>query len=280
MSVKVLAAYVTLALIIFAITAQTVRVSAQYVRDNTIPIGELVTVVEQVSLDGAQSVRAVVELGFGELTTQGGATDLLEATYTSNVTASLPTSTYSVTAGVGQLQIHHDRESEAFNGFPDLSRISEYQSRWGLVFSGNVPLDLTLIVGKGTGDIDLNGLNLTALRVDMGQGDVSVDLRGEREQGADVQIEVGWGSVTVDLRGKWHEDANADISVGTGEAIVLLPSDIGVVIHVDPGIGGIDAEDLTQDGDQYVNDAYGKSNVTLEVELSVGVGGAELKVPE
>ena len=41
MSVKVLAAYATLALIIFVIVAEVVHVSTKYVRDNTIPIGEL-----------------------------------------------------------------------------------------------------------------------------------------------------------------------------------------------------------------------------------------------
>ena len=53
MSVRVLVAYAVLALIMFAIVAQAVHVSTQYVRNNTIPIGELTTVVEEVNLDGA-----------------------------------------------------------------------------------------------------------------------------------------------------------------------------------------------------------------------------------
>lgn len=278
MSVKVLAAYATLALIIFGIVAQSVHVSAQYVRDNTIPIGELTTVVDQVSLGDAHSVHAVVDMGLGELTTQGGASDLLAARYTTNITASLPASTYSVTDGIGLLEIHYPEDAEEFEGFPDLTRISEYRSRWDLAFADDVPLDLALIVGKGTGDLDLRGLNLSALMVDMGQGDLNVDLRGERNESVNIMIEVGQGDALVDLRGDWRENAAVDISAGMGQVTVLLPSDTGVVVHVDRGVGGIDAKGLTQDGERYVNDAYGQSDVTLVVDVEVGLGGADLEV--
>ena len=91
---------------------------------------------------------------------------------------------------------------------------------------------------------------------------------------------MGQGDATVDLRGDWREDTHADISAGMGQLTVLLPSDTGVVVHADRGIGGFDAEGLVQNGEQYVNDAYGESDVTLTVDLSVGVGGADLKVSE
>ena len=280
MSIKILVAYATLALIIFVVVAQTVHVSIQYVRANTIPIGELTTVVDEVSLGDAQSVHANVALGLGQLTTKGGALSLMEATYTTNVTASLPISSYAVTDGVGLLQITHDGENGEFGGLPDLSRLSEYRSHWDLAFTDKVPLDLALAVGKGTADIDLAGLYLTALIVDMGQGELMVDLRGSQIRGNQVEVTMGQGDTTIDLRGDWREDAVASLSAGLGHVTALLPADKGVVVHADDGISDINVEGLTQDGDQYINDSYGQSDITLTVELEVGLGDIDLIVSE
>jgi hypothetical protein len=44
------------------------------------------------------------------------------------------------------------------------------------------------------------------------------------------------------------------------------------------GLGEINTEDLQREGEAYVNDAYGDSDVTLDVDIRGGVGQINLEV--
>jgi hypothetical protein len=59
---------------------------------------------------------------------------------------------------------------------------------------------------------------------------------------------------------------------------VQLPSEIGVRVNAEGGLGQINAEGLQREGDAYVNDAYGDSDVTLDVDVRGGVGQINLEV--
>jgi hypothetical protein len=57
-----------------------------------------------------------------------------------------------------------------------------------------------------------------------------------------------------------------------------LPSEVGVRARAEGGLGKINAEGLQKQGDSYVNDAYGSSDVTLDVDVQGGVGEINLKL--
>lgn len=59
---------------------------------------------------------------------------------------------------------------------------------------------------------------------------------------------------------------------------MLLPKDVGVKVKAVGGLGEINTSGLTKDGDFYVNDAFGKSDVTLFIDVKGGVGEINLKV--
>jgi hypothetical protein len=59
---------------------------------------------------------------------------------------------------------------------------------------------------------------------------------------------------------------------------VLLPSEVSVRARAQGGLGKINAEGLQREGDSHVNDAYGSSDVTLDVDVQGGVGEINLKV--
>jgi hypothetical protein len=82
----------------------------------------------------------------------------------------------------------------------------------------------------------------------------------------------------VDLTGDYAKDFDASIQGGVGEATVLLPSEVGVKAKAEGGIGGINAEGLEKVGDSYVNEAYGESDVNLNVDVKGGVGEINLEV--
>jgi predicted membrane protein len=89
---------------------------------------------------------------------------------------------------------------------------------------------------------------------------------------------MGAGKTTVDLTGDYERDLAASIQGGVGEATVLLPSEVGVRVEAKGGLGQIDAEGLQREGEAYINDAYGDSDVTLDVDIQGGIGQINLEV--
>ncbi|MGH9677802.1 MAG: hypothetical protein ACRD36_11930, partial [Candidatus Acidiferrum sp.] len=53
---------------------------------------------------------------------------------------------------------------------------------------------------------------------------------------------------------------------------------VGVRVTVQGGLGSVNAPDFKRDGDDYVNDAYGKSGVTVEVHVTGGIGEVYLEL--
>ena len=93
-----------------------------------------------------------------------------------------------------------------------------------------------------------------------------------------LEANMGAGQVTADLTGDWKKDLDAEIHGGVGHAAVIrLPEDVGVRVHARGGIGSISSGGLKRNGDEYVNELYGKSPVTLRIDVSGGVGNIELR---
>ena len=109
-------------------------------------------------------------------------------------------------------------------------------------------------MGAGRGDFRLAKVDLTRLEVNIGAGQVIVDLTGERAK-----------------------DLEATIQGGVGEAVVKLPKNIGVVATVHGGLGSVDVRGLTKDDDRYINTAYGKSPQTLRLTVEGGIGHIKLE---
>src|SRR5215213_4990702 len=110
----------------------------------------------------------------------------------------------------------------------------------------------------------------------MGAGESDLDLDSLTLMGLDLQM--GAGKTTVDLTGDYDRDFDASIEGGVGEATVLVPSEVGVRVRAEGGLGKINAEGFQREGEAYVNDAYGDSDVTLDVNVRGGVGRINLEV--
>jgi uncharacterized protein DUF2154 len=210
--------------------------------------GELQTESEAVELGEAESVRANLKMAAGEMKVGGSADSLMEADFAYNVPDWQPEVSYDdVSSGTGTLSV---RQPDENTGMRDDDR-----NEWDIHLNDGVPTNLNVEMGAGESDLDLSGLNLTGL-----------DLR------------VGAGPSTVDLAGDWDRDVDASIQGGAGEATVQLPSQMGVRVDVVGGLGEVQAEGLSRDGDAYVNDAYGESEATLKVDIEGGVGVVRLEV--
>ena len=210
--------------------------------------GELQTDSEAVELGDAESVRANLKMAAGEMKVGGGAESLMDADFAYSVADWQPEVTYDdVSSGTGILNVEQPDEN---SGMRDDDR-----NEWDIHLNDGVPTDLHVVMGAGESYFDLSGLTLTGL-----------------------DLKVGAGPSTVDLAGDWDRDVNASIQGGAGAATVQLPSRMGVRVDVVGALGEVQAEGLSRDGDAYVNDAYGESEATLNVDIEGGVGLIRLEV--
>jgi hypothetical protein len=210
-------------------------------------VGEMRHESRSVQPENAKSVRAHLVMGAGELNVGGAADALMEGDFSYNVADLKPKVSYEVNAGNGELRVRQgDSEGIRFG--------SGARNEWDISFNDEVPTDLAVEMGAGESDLDLDSLTLTGL-----------------------DLQMGAGRTTVDLTGDYAQDLEASIQGGVGEATVMLPSEVGVRAKAEGGLGKINAEGLKKEGNAYVNDAYGDTDVTLKVDVEGGVGEINLK---
>jgi hypothetical protein len=197
-----------------------------------------------VDLEGATAVTANLNFPAGELNISGGSAHLVDADLDYNDENSEPNFDYAVTSGHGQLNVNESDGQAHFR---------RHDERWNLHFNDAVPLDLTLQMGAGQSNLQLADVNVTHLEVRMGAGEMILDLTGARKH-----------------------DLSIDIHGGVGQARIRLPKDVGVRAHARGGIGSVNTEGLTRDGDVYVNAAYGKSPTTIDLNIEGGIGEIDL----
>lgn len=199
-----------------------------------------------VAFDGATRVAVGLRMGAGEVRLRGAdQTALLEASFEFNRERLRPEIDYRVSGGRGELTVRHGRRRGVNFG--------HVRNRWDLSLGTAAPVDLNIDLGAGRSDLDLRGLKLERVEVDMGVGEMSIDLRGPHAAGFLVKVDGGVGSGKFDL-----------------------PAEVGVRIKVDGGLGSVNLHGgLRKEGGVYINDAYGKSPVTIEIDVDAGIGSLD-----
>jgi hypothetical protein len=135
------------------------------------------------------------------------------------------------------------------------SSTSNTRNEWDLHLNNSVPMEMNVNMGAGRTVLTLSGLALSRLELNMGAGETTVDITGD-----------------------WKKDVDAQIHGGVGRATIRLPKDVGVRVVAQGGLGAINADGFQKQGEAYVNDQYGKSPVTLRVEVEGGVGEINLEL--
>ncbi|HEY3742435.1 MAG TPA: toast rack family protein [Bryobacteraceae bacterium] len=199
-----------------------------------------------IDLDKAEIVNTKLHMGVGEMTVKGGATKLMEGDFSYSIPSWKPEIKYSSTGFRGTLTIDQPSKAKGLS-----SNAGDY--KWDIKLSDKVAQDFEFVSGVGVTHADLSTMNIRSIDVKMGVGELELNLRGKPEK-----------------------DYSVTIKGGVGEARILLPKDIGVIANASGGLGGVDTTGMSQNGNQYVNDAYQKSPVTIRLTISGGVGGIKL----
>lgn len=205
--------------------------------------GPMLHETASVGLDNVQMARVNLNMGGGELKVSSGAGILLLASFDYNVPEWKPQVSYD---GTGEVTISQPGRDGVHIGF-------NQKNEWSVQLNRDVPMEIMARLGGGDATLELGSLSLRRVEMEMGAGDLKMDLRGSPKSSYDVRV-----------RG------------GAGNATVRLPSEVGVDATATGGIGDVSAEGLHQDGHRYTNDALGKSSVTIRLDIEGGVGSIHL----
>lgn len=210
----------------------------------TARVDEMQTETRSIDVDDAELVRAEIRMTAGQLDLRGGASKLLDAEFHYNVPGWRPDVRYERTGFRGQLSVTQPSSAPV---------AGSAENRWVLRLHPEVPLDLTVVIGAGEAELDLGRMSLRSVNVKVGAGKVKVEFSEAPKKSFDLNIKGG-----------------------VGEAVVRLPSEVGVIAHASGGIGGIEVSNLRKEGGVWVNEAYGTSKVTLRLNVTGGVGSIRL----
>src|SRR5919112_5268613 len=172
-------------------------------------VGKMQEESKSVDPKNADSARAQLKMGAGELNLTGGADRLMEADFSYNVSEGKPKVSYGVSGKKGELVV--EQGSASGGGLSGGAR-----NEWDISLNDEVPTELVVRLGAGESDLDLDSLTVTGL-----------------------DLQMGAGKTTVDLTGDYAESFDASIEGGVGEATVLLPSEVGVKAKAQGGLGKI-----------------------------------------
>jgi hypothetical protein len=189
-------------------------------------------------------VRVELKMGAGDLRVEGGSPKLMDGDFEYNIPSWKPDVRYNATGFRGELVIEQPSNSKGS---------SNTTYKWNVHFNDKLPLDVTTHLGAGEAHMNLGSVNLRNL-----------------------VLQLGVGEVDVDLRGKPTHDYNVRIDGGIGEASVHLPAGVGIVATAAGGIGNIDVRGLEKHDGQWTNAAYQHSPVTIHLDVKGGIGNITL----
>jgi len=200
---------------------------------------------QTIERDSSQRLRVRLTMGAGNLQVGSGTEKFLRADFTYDRPEEKPEVRYHSSGGLGDLVIQQPGERHG--------RIGSHKYEWDIRLARDLPLDLSAQFGAGQAQLDLGSLNLDGVDVEMGVGDLKMDLRGSPKR-----------DYTVRIRG------------GVGQATIRLPSGCGVVAEAQGGIGSIEAPGLIRHGNRFENEAYASAKVTVHLDIRGGIGSIRL----
>ncbi len=211
---------------------------------------------------------------------------------------------YEIVGDEGRLNIRFsgkvkkDEEDESSKRINTLNKL--YDNELLLNLSGDIPLTLDLELGVIKGEMDLGGMNIKDIDLEVGVckatiifeepnkalmetfaieggvGHLSISKLGNANF-EDFDFEGGVGSYELDFTGVYKHDVSADIEMGMGKLKVYLPRNIGTRIQVDKSfLSSFSIDEVYKKGDIYYNDKWDESKYRLDLSVEAGVGKIEI----
>jgi len=163
---------------------------------------------------GAERVRALLQMGKGKLSVEGGADTLFRGRFEYGAPQWKPEVHYTVTDGVGHLQA---RGPQSWSQLVDDPRYV-----WDLALGDQLPLGLTVHLGSGEANLNLSDTRLEGLDAAVGSGRFTADLSGDMPDLEQVSLKTGSGVAAIVLRGRYASLSDVGISLASGDTDLVL----------------------------------------------------------
>jgi len=237
-----------------------------------------------------------IDLGVGEfILNAGNFSDIVRAEVEYNDQRVEVYSDYGRKGSTGYLELGSDFKSK--------THIQSEDNRWKMTLSKKYSTDLSMDFGLCSSDIDLGGIPLKYLNLDIGASESDLKFSEPNPQIADevkidagackldieklgnanfrfLKFDGGVGKFTLDFTGEYKTDSRADVSIGLGKATIYLPSNLP--LRVESETNFLSSVKFKNERRFDVKDGFfesldfSKSDVRLDLKIDVGLGSVDI----
>jgi hypothetical protein len=193
-------------------------------------------------MDDSEVVHVDLRMGAGDLRVTDGAAKLVRADFAYTIPSWKPEVKSSRAGKQTTVTIEQPGKNHT-------ATLGNTKYSWDEQLNKKVPVDFALNFGAGQARLDLG----------------SLQLRG-------VELNMGVGQLDVDLRGTPKHSYNVGIHGGIGEATVHLSADAGIYAEAHGGIGGIKVRGLQKEDGHWVSPTYDRAENKIRIEIQGGIG--------
>lgn len=252
-----------------------------------------------VPAEGAQRVSLDLTFSVGELTiTPGTGADVAVIDLDRDLSRVRETFDHETRGGTSYVTLESRPRRKSQN-------LDSEDNKWDMTISNRYPIEARLEIGVCEADLELGGLPLTELTVEMGaaSGQISFSEPNPRRM-RELKIEAGAsslklidlanarfdlmtfsggaGSFDLDFRGKYEGESEITVEVGVSSADIILPEGVAVRIEADEDnwFSSVDIEKrkLRRIGDGlYESKDYEEAQDRILLKINVGMGSVDVR---
>ncbi|MCA9782958.1 MAG: hypothetical protein KDC10_05250 [Calditrichaeota bacterium] len=261
-----------------------------------------VTFKESVAKENAHKAVISIEVGAAQLHLMAADQSTLAELEILHNGERTPRVSYRVEDGIGTCEINNSNgdSGNSWNLFGNRNVNDEDQ--WTVSLCRDLPIDLQVNFGMGSGDVDLGGMDLSHLEFMTGLSDVVLDFskpcKGSLENAelatglgkmevrslgnapfGTLDFSGGLGSAVLDFSGKLRRDMTVNLDVGMGSLTLRIPEDFGIKVrHEDNFFSKSEFSGLEKvSEDTWYSDNWQEAKGNLTFVLSVGMGSVKLE---
>jgi len=233
---------------------------------------ELMELRKTISLENIKELESEIEFPVGGIVVTTTTRNEVKGIFQYNEERWKPEISFRKEEKKGYLEISADREGD-WDEYDDSD-----ENVWAISLPERVVHELEIEMAAGKSKINLEGCKIKNFEFAMAAGETKINLRNTSVK--DLEIDAAVGEAIVDLSGDWENDLDASITGALGEITIKLPDDIGVKLDVHGLLGEVDAPGFTKRRRTYTNDLYGKTEHTLYIDLTGGLGEINIETKE
>lgn len=252
-----------------------------------------------IPADGAQRVNLDLDFGVGELRiSPGSGADVAVIDLDRDLSYVRETFEYETRGGTSYVTLESRPRNKSHN-------LNSRDNLWDMTLSNRYPTEARLEIGVCEADVELGGLPLTELTLEMGaaSGTVSFSEPNPRrmrelkvEAGASslklldlgnarfdlMTFSGGAGSFDLDFRGQYEGESEVVVDVGVASADIILPEGVAVRIETDEDnwFSSVDIQrrKLQRIGDGvYESKDYDEVKDRILLKIDVGLGSVDVR---